>query len=62
MFVTFTGIESETDHLALGEVRKLWSPDALIEKDKEIRENEEHYREYAIKAARNLLKKYADTT
>ena len=30
------GIESETDHLPVGEVRKLWAPEALREKDVEI--------------------------
>jgi hypothetical protein len=30
------GIESETDHLPIGEVRKLWAPDALQRKDPEI--------------------------
>ena len=29
-------IESETDHLPIGEVRRLWSSDALREKDPEI--------------------------
>jgi len=30
------GIESETDHLPVGEVRKLWTLEALREKDVEI--------------------------
>ena len=30
------GIDSKTDHLPVGEVRKLWAPDALREKDLEI--------------------------
>ena len=61
-FLTVTGIDSETDHMPLGEVRKLWSPDALIEKDKEISENEKYYRPYAIAAAKNILKKFSDNT
>jgi hypothetical protein len=36
-------IESETDHLPVGEVRKLWAPDALREKDVEIARAEELY-------------------
>ena len=30
------GIDSETGHLPIGEVRKLWAPEALQEKDVEI--------------------------
>jgi hypothetical protein len=30
------GIDSETDHLPVGEVRKLWASDALQRKDQEI--------------------------
>jgi hypothetical protein len=37
-------IESETDHLPVGVVRKLWAPDALKEKDVEIARAEELYR------------------
>lgn len=38
------GINSETDHLPVGEVRKLWAPDALKEKDLEIARWQERYR------------------
>jgi len=37
-------IESETDHLPVGGVRKLWAPDALKDKDVEIARAEELYR------------------
>lgn len=33
------GIESETDHLPIGEVRKLWAPYALKEKDVRVPKN-----------------------
>jgi hypothetical protein len=36
-------IESETDHLPVGVVRKLWASDALKEKDVEIARAEERY-------------------
>ena len=36
-------VESETDDLALGEVRKLWAADALKEKDVEIASAETLY-------------------
>ena len=35
-FMPFVAIDSETDHLPVGKVRKFWSPEALRDKDKEI--------------------------
>lgn len=57
-FRVFVAIDSETDHLPVGTVRRDWGPDALEAKDREIREYEEASREDAYRAARNLLKKY----
>jgi hypothetical protein len=57
-FVTFVGIDSETDQLPLGEVRKHWASEALEEKDIAIQQSETLYRSQAIEAARNLVKKY----
>jgi hypothetical protein len=56
VLVTFTGIDSETDALPLGHVRKEWSPDALKHQDKEIAEAEDFYRETAINAATELIR------
>jgi hypothetical protein len=57
-FIMFVAIDSETDHLPIGTVRREWTPDALEAKDREIREYEERSREEAYNAARNILKKY----
>jgi hypothetical protein len=56
VLVTFTAIDSETDALPVGDVRKEWSPDALERKDKEIAEAEGFYRESAINAATELIR------
>jgi Protein of unknown function (DUF2489) len=56
LIVTFTAIDSETDALPVGDVRKEWSPEALKRKDKEIAEAEDFYRESAIKAATELIR------
>jgi hypothetical protein len=56
VLVTFTAIDSETDALPVGDVRKEWSPDALERKDKEIAEAENFYRESAINAAAELIR------
>jgi len=56
VLVTFTAIDSETDALPVGDVRKEWSPEALKRKDKEITEAEDFYRDSAIKAATELIR------
>ena len=58
-FTTFVAIDSESDHLPVGGVRREWAPDALQRKDAEIRIVEERWRDEALNAARNLLEKYA---
>jgi len=55
VLVVFTGIDSETDALPIGEVRQHWSPDALERKDREIADAEKFYRDTAIEAATRLL-------
>jgi hypothetical protein len=56
VLVTFTGIDSETDALPVGDVRKEWSPEALKRKDEEITEAEDFYRDSAINAATELIR------
>jgi hypothetical protein len=47
-------IESETDHLPVGEVRKLWAPSALKEKDVKISHAEELYRNDFLETCRRI--------
>jgi len=56
-YVTFVGIDSETDHLPLGQIRQHWCVEALGQKDREIRAYEEFYRAAAVVAAKNLVAK-----
>jgi outer membrane translocation and assembly module TamA len=56
VLVTSTAIDSETDALPVGDMRKEWSPEALKRKDKEIAETEDFYRESAINAATELIR------
>lgn len=56
ILVTFTAIDSETDALPVGDVRKEWSPEALHRKDKEIADAEDFYRDMAINAATELIR------
>ena len=60
-FVTFRGIDSETDHLPAGQERQHWAPDALAREDQEIERVEAWYREAAIAAAHELLNRLAHT-
>ncbi len=49
------GIESERDHLPVGEVRKLWASSALKEKDVEIARAEELYRADFLETCRRIV-------
>ena len=53
---TFELVESETDTLPLGEVRKLWNVEALKRKDLEIADAEFWCREMVSEACRELVK------
>jgi len=55
VLVTSTVIDSETNALPVGDVRKEWSPEALKRKDKEIAHSEDFYRDTAINAATKLI-------
>ena len=49
------GIESETDHLPVGEVRALWASSALKKKDVEIARAEELYRSDFLETCRRIV-------
>lgn len=53
-----TGIESQTDHLPLGDVRKYWDPEALREKDAELAQCEAFFREHAVACCRAIVDRY----
>jgi len=57
-FLTFTGIDSETDRFPLGEVRSRWSSEALARFDDERLTAEGHWRESAERACVSLIQKY----
>ena len=51
----FVGVASETDHLPVDVVREKWNKDALLIKDKEIKEVEDYYKNAVTKACRELI-------
>lgn len=56
--LVFVGIDSESDHLPLGEVRQHWNTDALKTKDDELQCYEARVRDRAFAACQNLIAKY----
>jgi hypothetical protein len=58
-FITFVGIDSETDDLPVGQTRQHWAPDALAKEDQEIARCEALYREPAREAASHLVARFA---
>jgi hypothetical protein len=57
VLLTFVGIDSETDSLPIGVQRNLWDREALQRKDREIADAEQFYRDRAIKAATELIRR-----
>jgi hypothetical protein len=57
-FTFFVGLDSETDHLPIGDVRQHWNEEALRDKDAEITRVEAFYRERAFETCRQLFQKY----
>ena len=55
------GIESETDHLPVGEVRKLWAPDALKEKYVQIARTEALNRSDFLEACRRIANSHSSS-
>ena len=52
--ILIIAVESETDHLPVGEERKSWLPEALHEKDIEIARCEQLWRERLIAACHRI--------
>jgi hypothetical protein len=57
-FVGFVAIDSETDALPIGDVRKLWNEQRLVEKDREVQEAERLYRAGALEDCRKLVARF----
>lgn len=54
--LTLVGIDSETDHLPIGnKERDLWNVEALKQKDKEIKEYEKWARDFGTEACKNIV-------
>lgn len=57
-FLLFRAIASETDDLPVGNVRAHWAADALEREDVRIEAAEKLWREQALSAAEELVKRY----
>jgi len=58
MFQIFRTVYLKTTHLPIDKAREHWSPDVLKDKDKEIKDIEDLYRESVIRAAIRIREKY----
>jgi hypothetical protein len=59
-FLVFVGIDSQTDHFPLGDVRARWNPAALARYDAERQSAESDFRQSAEKACRRLIRKFTN--
>ena len=59
-FLTFVGIDSDTDALPLGEARRHWSAEALTRLEPEIQSAEAWAAEVANEACRSLIARFAE--
>ena len=57
-FTFFIGLDSETDHLPVGEVRRHWAADALQRTDEELRACESFYRADTFRVCQSLIQRY----
>ncbi|HWD92769.1 MAG TPA: DUF2489 domain-containing protein [Verrucomicrobiae bacterium] len=60
-FIFFIGVDSETDHLPVGEVRRHWAAEALRQKDEELRKCEASFRDGAFQGCQSLIQRYDKT-
>ena len=56
--LVFVGIDSETDHLPIGDKRQHWSAEALKTKDAELQAYEARVRKRAFRACESLISRY----
>src|ERR1043165_6813817 len=54
-FTFFIGVDSQTDHLPVGEVRRHWAADALRRTDEELRACESFFRADAFRVCQSLV-------
>jgi hypothetical protein len=57
--LTFVVVESETDALPVGDVRRQWASDALAKKDVEIAAAEAFYRKDVLESCSRLVARFA---
>ena len=58
--LSFVAIDSETDDLPVGNEMSHWLPEALQEKDVEIKRCEALYRQAALDACENIIRRWKD--
>lgn len=57
-FKIFVLVDSDSDHIPIGDARKQWAPQALHEKDKEFKHIEDYYRNYVEEGCKVLIARF----
>jgi hypothetical protein len=60
-FSFFVGVDSETEHLPVGDVRRHWATDALRHTDEDLRDCESFFRDRAFRVCQSLIQRYDKT-
>ena len=58
--LAFVLIESETDDLPIGKVRRFWAKDALAEKEPDVQEAEQWAQGVGVDACKNLVERFGN--
>jgi len=59
-FSIFVVVDSDTDHLPIGEVRQLWAENILVEKDEEIRKIKAFYKDDVLQTCSSLILRFGN--
>jgi hypothetical protein len=57
-FIPFIAVDSETDAFPIGKERAYWASSVLVEKDREIKQADDLYREKILAACRVLVARF----
>jgi hypothetical protein len=56
--LVFIGIDSESDHLPIGDVRRHWNTEALKIKDEELQHYESRVKDRAFRACESIIARF----
>jgi hypothetical protein len=57
--IVFMSVSSQTDHLPIGDVRKQFTAEALVEKEKQLKDAEDFFRNSVFEACRKVVAEFS---